>query len=202
MSYSSPFLISRFPNSRHIGPIVHINMYLRHVVITTQAADGISYILPNPSLLAFIVISPYHPSVAGCNDKTTTSIIQWEKPTGKLVNNRGVLSPGTYDRSGHVVRLASLLALLYINPPTLQSPHSLTHSLLQQTNVYNHKLCTFCQIKTANIYCERPIFTDLLSTNSITLSVRSPSVFVPLLRSLILLSLSVRTAELALVLWE
>jgi len=124
----------------------------------------------------------------------------------KLVNDKAVLSPGTYDRSGHVVRLASLLALLYIHPPTLLSTHSpihsLTHSLLQQTNVYNHKPCTFCQIKTANIYCERPIFTDLLSTNSITLSIRSPSVFVPLLRSLILLSLSVRTAELALVLWE
>jgi len=64
---------------------VHINMYLRHVVITTQTADGISYILPNLSLLAFTVISPYHPSVTRWNDKSATTIIQWEKPMEKLV---------------------------------------------------------------------------------------------------------------------
>ena len=184
-------------------PKVHINMCLWHVVITIQAADGRSYILPNPSLLAFTVISPYHPSVAGWNDKTTTSIIQWEKPTEKLVNDKQSCLRGRMTVLGmsFVYRLYSL-GYTSTLPPSCPPIHSLTHSLLQQTNVYNHKPCTFCQIKTANIYCERPIFTDLLSTNSITLSIRSPSVFVPLLRSLVLLSLSVRTAELALVLWE
>jgi len=110
-------------------PKVHINMYLRHVVITTQAADGWSYILPNPSLLAVTVISPYHPSVVEWKDKNTTSIIQWEEPTEKLVNDQAVLSPGTYDRSGHVVRLASVLALLYIQPPPPPPSHPFTHSL-------------------------------------------------------------------------
>jgi len=118
------FMFSEF---QAYWPKVHTNMYLRHVVITIQAADDRSYILPNPSLLAFTVISPHHPSVAGWNDKTTTSIIQREKPTEKLVNDKAILSPRTYDRSGHVVRLASLLALLYIHPPTLLSTHSLAH---------------------------------------------------------------------------
>jgi len=51
-----------------------------------------------------------------------------------LVNDKAVLSRGTYERSGHVVRLASLLALLYIHPlPSYTPIHSLIHSLTPPT---------------------------------------------------------------------
>ena len=116
-------------------PKVHINMCLRHVVITIQAADGRSYILPNPSLLAFTVISPYHPSVAGWNDKTTTSIIQWEKPTEKLVNDKQSCLRGRMTVLGmsFVYRLYSL-GYTSTLPPSYPPIHSLTHSLTHSSN--------------------------------------------------------------------
>lgn len=172
---------------------VHINVYLRSVVTTdSNSWRQFSYSTLSLSLdiYRYFLLS----SVSCWMKWQNCNVHHSMRTTTRRVGERSaVLSPGTYGRSGHVVLSQSLPAPLYTHPLNHPSTHSLTHLLLQQTNVYNHKLRTFCQIKTANVYCERPIFTDLLSTNSITLSIRSPSVFIPLLRSLSLLSLSFRT---------